>query len=65
MEVNKLRQMLEAQKKAAKQMAGMSEADMMKMQADVKAGKMPSGMGASQSYSKGKGKGRGQAKFLR
>ena len=55
MEVNKLRQMLEAQKTAAKQMAGMSEADMKKMQADVKAGNMPSGMGASQSYSKGKG----------
>lgn len=65
MEVNKLRQMLEAQKKAAKQMAGMSESDMKRMEADMKSGKMPSSFGQNQSYSKGKGKGRGQAKFLR
>jgi signal recognition particle subunit SRP54 len=65
MEVNKIRQMLEAQKKAAKQMANMSESDMKKMQADMQAGRVPQGMGGSQNYSKGKGKGRGQAKFLR
>lgn len=62
MEVNRLREMLETQKKTMKQMQGMSETDLKRMQANLKNGNMPT-QGAS--YSKGKGKGRGQAKFFR
>ncbi len=65
MEVNKLRQMLEQQKKAMKQMSQMSETDLKRMQGDLQNGKIPSNMGSGNSVSHGKGKGRGQAKFLR
>lgn len=61
MEVNRLRQMLEQQKKTMKQMQGMSETDLKKMQANLQNGNLPQ----QQSYSKGKGKGRGQGKIFR
>lgn len=62
MEVNRLREMLETQKKTMKQMSGMSEADLKKMQANMKNGNMPM---SQPSYSKGKGKGKGQGKIFR
>lgn len=62
MEVNRLRQMLDSQKKAMKQMSGMSETDLKRMQTNMKNGNMPA---PAQSYSKGKGKGRGQGKIFR
>lgn len=65
MEVNQLRQMLDAQKKAMKQMQGMSEADMAKMKNNLENGRMPQNMGGAPSVSKGKGKGRGQGKIFR
>lgn len=40
-EVNKLRQSLEQQKKMAKQMSGMSESDMQRMQRNMQSGKVP------------------------
>ena len=58
MEVNKLRQMLDAQKKTMKQMQGMSEADMQRMQANLQNGRMPQNMGGFSGGSKGKGKGK-------
>lgn len=65
MEVNKLRQMLDAQKKTMKQMSKMSETDMQKMQANLQNGRMPGGMTQNYGASKGKGKGRGQGKIFR
>ena len=65
MEVNKLRQMLDAQKKTMKQMQGMSEADMQRMQANLQNGRMPQNMGGFSGGSKGKGKGKGQGKIFR
>lgn len=62
MEVNRLRQMLETQKKAMKQMSGMSETDLKRMQANMQNGNMPQ---MQPSYSKGKGKGKGQGKIFR
>ena len=62
MEVNRLRQMLETQKKTMKQMQGMSETDLKRMQTTLQNGNLPT---QGQSYSKGKGKGRGQGKIFR
>ncbi len=61
-EVNKLRQSLDAQVKAMKQMSNMSETDMMKMQSDMKNGRVPSNVGQP-TYHKGKGKGKGTFRF--
>lgn len=65
MEVNKLRQMMDAQKKAMKQMSQMSEADMQRMQNNLQNGRMPNMPQANYGVSKGKGKGRGQGKIFR
>lgn len=65
MEVNQLRQMLDAQKKAMKQMQGMSEADLNKMKNNLENGRMPSNFQGGGSASKGKGKGKGQGKIFR
>ena len=62
MEVNRLRQMLETQKKTMKQMQCMSETDLKRMQTNLQNGNLPT---QGQSYSKGKGKGRGQGKIFR
>ncbi len=61
MEVNRLREMLAQQKKTMKQMQGMSETDLKKMQSNLQNGNLPQ----QQNYSKGKGKGRGQGKIFR
>ena len=59
-EVNRLREMLDAQVKTMKKMQGMSQADMARMSNSIKNGQMPSGMGMPH---KGKGKGRGNFRF--
>ncbi|MGM9971900.1 MAG: signal recognition particle protein [Anaeroplasmataceae bacterium] len=65
MEVNKLRQMLDAQKKTMKQMSQMSETDIQKMQSNLQNGRMPNMPQQNYGGSKGKGKGRGQGKIFR
>lgn len=60
-EVNKLRQALDAQVKTMKKFSGMSETDMMKMQSDMKSGRMPAN--SQPTYHKGKGKGKGGFRF--
>ncbi len=56
-EVNRLRQALETQVKMMKQMNGMSESDMQRMQNNLQNGQMP--MNFQPKVSKGKGKGKG------
>ncbi len=60
-EVNKLRQALEMQVKTMKQMSGMSEADMKKMEMNAKNGNFSNI--AQPKVNKGKGKGRGNFRF--
>lgn len=60
-EVNRLRQSMETMKKTMKQMNGMSETDMRRMQQNMQNGNM-SGM-AQPRYHKGKGKGKGNFRY--
>ena len=60
-EVNRLRQSLDQMKKTMKQMNGMTEADAMRMQSQMKNGNY-SGMGQPKAY-KGKGKGKGNFRY--
>ena len=57
-DVNRLREMLDQQKRVMKQMSGMSEDDMQKMASSVQNGRMPN-MGYNPKPKKGKGKGKG------
>lgn len=59
-DVNRLRDMLQAQIKAMKQMSGMSETDMRRMSSNLQNGQLPAG---NNYIKKGKGKGRGNFRF--
>lgn len=61
-EVNQLRQSFAQMKASMKQMRNMSEADMQKMQSQVKNGNY-SGLAGAQKVKKGKGKGKGGFKY--
>ncbi len=61
-DVNKLRQMLETQKRTMKQFSNMSEADMQRMQSGLQNGRMPQNF-MNQAPKKGKGKGKGNFRF--
>lgn len=60
-EVNRLRQSMDSMKKTMKQMNGMNETDMKRMQQNVQSGNM-SGM-MQPKYRKGKGKGKGNFRY--
>ena len=61
-EVNKLRESLTQMRKTMKQMNGMTEADALRMQNQMKAGNF-NGMGGQQKVKKGKGKNKGAFRF--
>jgi signal recognition particle subunit SRP54 len=61
-EVNKLRESLAQMRKTMKQMNGMSEADALRMQNQMKAGNF-NGMGGQQKVKKGKGKNKGAFRY--
>lgn len=61
-EVNRLRQSLDQMKRAMKQVNGMSEADALRMQNQMKTGNF-SGFGSAPKGNKGKGKGKGNFRF--
>lgn len=59
-DVNRVRDMLDAQVKTMKKMSTMSEADMMRMSKQIQNGQMPQGMPRAKQ---GKGKGKGNFRF--